>query len=74
MERLQEETAYDIPGETNRYHYQPRGISLIISPWNFPPSDSYGDDGSLVGGGELYSFEAGGSFECDCGPVGADFD
>ncbi|NMG60461.1 L-glutamate gamma-semialdehyde dehydrogenase, partial [Geitlerinema sp. P-1104] len=36
MERLQEETAYDIPGETNRYHYQPRGISLIISPWNFP--------------------------------------
>ena len=36
MERLQEETVYDIPGETNRYHYQPRGISLIISPWNFP--------------------------------------
>ncbi|NMG60466.1 L-glutamate gamma-semialdehyde dehydrogenase, partial [Geitlerinema sp. P-1104] len=36
MERLQGETAYDIPGETNRYHYQPRGISLIISPWNFP--------------------------------------
>jgi len=27
---------YDLPGETNRYHYQPRGISLIISPWNFP--------------------------------------
>jgi RHH-type proline utilization regulon transcriptional repressor/proline dehydrogenase/delta 1-pyrroline-5-carboxylate dehydrogenase len=36
MERLQTGTAYDIPGENNRYQYQPRGISLIISPWNFP--------------------------------------
>jgi RHH-type proline utilization regulon transcriptional repressor/proline dehydrogenase/delta 1-pyrroline-5-carboxylate dehydrogenase len=36
MERLENGVAYDYPGETNRYHYQPRGISLIISPWNFP--------------------------------------
>ncbi len=36
MERLDQGTHYDVPGETNRYHYQPRGISLIISPWNFP--------------------------------------
>ena len=36
MERLDRGTHYDVPGETNRYHYQPRGISLIISPWNFP--------------------------------------
>jgi RHH-type proline utilization regulon transcriptional repressor/proline dehydrogenase/delta 1-pyrroline-5-carboxylate dehydrogenase len=36
MERLQQGVAYDFPGETNRYHYQPRGISLVISPWNFP--------------------------------------
>ncbi len=36
MERLGSGVAYDFPGETNRYHYQPRGISLIISPWNFP--------------------------------------
>ena len=27
---------YDIPGETNRYHYQPRGLCLAVSPWNFP--------------------------------------
>ena len=27
---------YDIAGETNRYLYQPRGIALVISPWNFP--------------------------------------
>lgn len=36
MERLDRGTTYDVPGETNRYHYQPRGISLVISPWNFP--------------------------------------
>lgn len=26
----------DLPGEANHYHYQPRGIALVISPWNFP--------------------------------------
>lgn len=36
MERLEPGHHYDVAGETNRYHYQPRGISLIISPWNFP--------------------------------------
>lgn len=36
MERLDQGVAYDLPGETNRYHYQPRGIVLVISPWNFP--------------------------------------
>ncbi|HEY9646168.1 MAG TPA: L-glutamate gamma-semialdehyde dehydrogenase, partial [Chroococcidiopsis sp.] len=36
MERLDRGHAYDVSGETNRYRYQPRGISLIISPWNFP--------------------------------------
>jgi RHH-type proline utilization regulon transcriptional repressor/proline dehydrogenase/delta 1-pyrroline-5-carboxylate dehydrogenase len=36
MERLDRGVAYDYPGETNRYQYQPRGISLVISPWNFP--------------------------------------
>lgn len=36
MDRLDRGHDYDIPGETNRYHYQPRGIALVISPWNFP--------------------------------------
>ena len=36
MERLEQGKNYDVAGETNRYTYQPRGISLIISPWNFP--------------------------------------
>ncbi len=36
MERLDQGTNYDVAGETNRYRYQPRGISVVISPWNFP--------------------------------------
>jgi len=36
MERLDQGHSFDVAGETNHYHYQPRGISLIISPWNFP--------------------------------------
>ncbi|MBD1924194.1 L-glutamate gamma-semialdehyde dehydrogenase [Microcoleus sp. FACHB-831] len=36
MERLDGGHNYDIAGENNRYNYQARGVSLIISPWNFP--------------------------------------
>jgi len=36
MERLDQGYNYDIAGETNRYSYQPRGITVVISPWNFP--------------------------------------
>ncbi|HBE21530.1 MAG TPA: L-glutamate gamma-semialdehyde dehydrogenase [Cyanobacteria bacterium UBA11149] len=36
MERLDRGYNYDIAGENNRYIYQPRGIALVISPWNFP--------------------------------------
>lgn len=36
MERLDQGHIYDVAGETNRYIYQPRGIALVISPWNFP--------------------------------------
>ncbi len=36
MERLDQGYAYDIAGETNRYRYFPRGIVVVISPWNFP--------------------------------------
>src|SRR5207248_3122555 len=24
------------PGETNTYRYQPRGVGVVIAPWNFP--------------------------------------
>ncbi|WP_315791049.1 L-glutamate gamma-semialdehyde dehydrogenase [Fischerella sp. JS2] len=36
MERLNQGYNYDVAGETNRYIYQPRGITVVISPWNFP--------------------------------------
>ncbi|MEM6251392.1 MAG: L-glutamate gamma-semialdehyde dehydrogenase [Cyanobacteria bacterium P01_D01_bin.156] len=36
MERLDAGIAADVPGETNRYRYFPKGIALVISPWNFP--------------------------------------
>jgi RHH-type proline utilization regulon transcriptional repressor/proline dehydrogenase/delta 1-pyrroline-5-carboxylate dehydrogenase len=36
MERLDRGHNYDLAGETNRYIYQPRGLALVISPWNFP--------------------------------------
>lgn len=26
----------DVPGEQNVYFYQPRGVAVIIAPWNFP--------------------------------------
>jgi RHH-type transcriptional regulator, proline utilization regulon repressor / proline dehydrogenase / delta 1-pyrroline-5-carboxylate dehydrogenase len=36
MERLAPEIIYDVAGETDRYYYAPKGIVLVISPWNFP--------------------------------------
>jgi len=36
MERLDRGYNYDVAGETDRYFYQPKGIALIVSPWNFP--------------------------------------
>jgi RHH-type proline utilization regulon transcriptional repressor/proline dehydrogenase/delta 1-pyrroline-5-carboxylate dehydrogenase len=27
---------YVVPGETSIHHYVPRGIALVIAPWNFP--------------------------------------
>jgi RHH-type proline utilization regulon transcriptional repressor/proline dehydrogenase/delta 1-pyrroline-5-carboxylate dehydrogenase len=36
MERLGKGVIYDVSGELNRYIYQPKGIAVVISPWNFP--------------------------------------
>ncbi len=30
--------ASEIPGERNLYFYEPRGVTAVISPWNFPLS------------------------------------
>ncbi len=29
-------TLLQVPGEANRYGYQPRGVGVVIAPWNFP--------------------------------------
>jgi RHH-type proline utilization regulon transcriptional repressor/proline dehydrogenase/delta 1-pyrroline-5-carboxylate dehydrogenase len=34
--RLAEEQRRDMPGEENRTFYEPRGVAVIIAPWNFP--------------------------------------
>ena len=36
MERLDAGYSRDLPGETNTYRYCPRGVAVVISPWNFP--------------------------------------
>ncbi len=32
----------DVPGEENFYLYRPRGVGLVIAPWNFPLAISIG--------------------------------
>lgn len=36
MRDLDEPIACDVPGEENRYSYRPRGVAVVIAPWNFP--------------------------------------
>jgi len=35
--KLQAEPLHrDVPGEDNLYFYEPRGVAVVIAPWNFP--------------------------------------
>ena len=36
MLRLAEPQQRDVPGEENAYFYEPRGVAVVIAPWNFP--------------------------------------
>ncbi len=36
MRRLAQPTARNLPGEDNAFFYEPRGVAVIIAPWNFP--------------------------------------
>ena len=36
MEKLAAPQRRDVPGEDNRYFYEPRGVAVVIAPWNFP--------------------------------------
>jgi RHH-type proline utilization regulon transcriptional repressor/proline dehydrogenase/delta 1-pyrroline-5-carboxylate dehydrogenase len=36
MRRLAVPQAFNLPGEDNSYFYEPRGVAVVIAPWNFP--------------------------------------
>ncbi len=36
MKRLASPRHRDVPGEENVYFYEPRGVAVVIAPWNFP--------------------------------------
>ncbi|MEO2035143.1 MAG: proline dehydrogenase family protein [Planctomycetaceae bacterium] len=36
MKRLDKPQQCDLKGEENSYSYRPRGVALVIAPWNFP--------------------------------------
>jgi RHH-type proline utilization regulon transcriptional repressor/proline dehydrogenase/delta 1-pyrroline-5-carboxylate dehydrogenase len=36
MIRMSKVRRRDIPGEDNNYFYDPRGVVIVIAPWNFP--------------------------------------
>jgi RHH-type proline utilization regulon transcriptional repressor/proline dehydrogenase/delta 1-pyrroline-5-carboxylate dehydrogenase len=36
MRRLAVPRQSDVPGEENSYFYRPRGVTVVIAPWNFP--------------------------------------
>jgi RHH-type proline utilization regulon transcriptional repressor/proline dehydrogenase/delta 1-pyrroline-5-carboxylate dehydrogenase len=36
MLRLAKPRRRDVPGEENVYFYEPRGVAVVIAPWNFP--------------------------------------
>jgi len=36
MRRLAVPRQCDVPGEENSYWYRPRGVAVVIAPWNFP--------------------------------------
>lgn len=36
MLRLAAPRRRDVPGEDNEYFYEPRGVVVVIAPWNFP--------------------------------------
>ncbi|MEN9244849.1 MAG: proline dehydrogenase family protein, partial [Gloeomargarita sp. DG02_5_bins_242] len=41
-EQLAQGYPTDVLGETNRYIYQPKGIGVVIAPWNYPLAISVG--------------------------------
>ncbi len=45
------------PGEQNRYHYVPRGVAAVISPWNFPLAIPAGQVSAALATGNCVVFK-----------------
>ncbi len=54
-----------LPGESNVYLYEPRGIAAVIAPWNFPLAILTGMMAASVGDGKLHSDETSGAVARD---------
>ncbi len=51
IKRFAPKQMMNIPGEDNSYFYRPRGLGLVVSPWNFPFAISIGmSSAALVAG------------------------
>ena len=48
-----------LPGESNVYFYEPRGVAGVIAPWNFPAGDSHRHDRGGAGDRQLRADETG---------------
>ncbi|AFY95997.1 L-glutamate gamma-semialdehyde dehydrogenase [Chamaesiphon minutus] len=51
MERLESGVQRNLPGEDNTYIYQPRGVVVVISPWNFPLAIALGMSVAAIAAG-----------------------
>ncbi len=57
MERLAQPHTRHVPGEENYYGYQPRGITVVISPWNFPLAIAVGMSSAALVAGNTVIFK-----------------
>jgi len=46
-----------VPGEVNRYLYEPRGVTLVIAPWNFPLAISAGMVSAAIASGNCVVYK-----------------
>jgi RHH-type transcriptional regulator, proline utilization regulon repressor / proline dehydrogenase / delta 1-pyrroline-5-carboxylate dehydrogenase len=51
MERIESGVQRNLPGEENTYIYQPRGVVVVISPWNFPLAIAMGMSVAAIAAG-----------------------
>ena len=49
-----------VPGELNHYCYQPRGLAVVIAPWNFPLAISCGMSAAAIVAGNCVIYKPSG--------------